>query len=405
MRRAARKPGSALPADHHRTDRGLARAHRRHGPVRDPRRESGPRRRRSGPLRGERTLGRREARRGAHLGADVRALRIPRRCRARSRADRRRRRVDRIRVQHRGASSRARPRRASLMDQLVALLGYEFVQNAIAAGTVIAIVSGVVSRFVVARNMSFAVHALGELGFTGAAGFILLRLSPVLGLLAGTAVTAVFIGALGVRARGRDVVVGVVMAFGLGLGVLFITLYNGYANQAFAILFGTITRVSRGGVILLVAIGAVTMLALAAVYRPLTFATVDPEVAEARGVPVGTLAVAFLLIMAAALPEAIQVVAVLLILSLLTTPRAAAERLTPPPGAAILWSVAIALFCILGGILLSLITNAPVRGFVTSLSFGCYLLARFLVGPRRRDLRATSRPAESSSGTAVVEAH
>src|SRR3989442_1490819 len=405
MRRAARKPGSALPADHRRADRGLARADRRHGPFRDPRCEPGPRLCRSGPLRGERTLGRREAGRGPHLGPDVGALRIARRRRAGARPDRRRRRVDRIRVQHRGAAPRARSRRASLMDQLVALLGYEFVQNAIAAGTVIAIVSGVVSRFVVARNMSFAVHALAELGFTGAAGFILLRLSPVLGLLAGTAATAVFIGALGVRARGRDVVVGVVMAFGLGLGVLFITLFKGYANQAFAILFGTITGVSRADVLLLLAIGVVTLVSLAAVYRPLTFATVDPEVAEARGVPVGALAVVFLLIMAAAVAEAIQVVGVLLILKLLITPGAAAERLTPRPGLAIIYSVAIALFCTLGGILLSLITNAPVSVFVTSLSFASYLLARFAVGPRRRDLRATSRQTEKPAGAAAVEAH
>jgi zinc/manganese transport system permease protein len=274
------------------------------------------------------------------------------------------------------------------MDQLIALLGYEFVQNAIAAGIVIAVVSGVVSRFVVARNMSFAVHALSELGFTGAAGFILVRLSPVLGLLAGTAVTAIFIGALGVRARGRDVVVGVVMAFGLGLGVLFITLYKGYANQAFAILFGTITGVSRADVVLLVGIGILTLAALAVVYRPLTFATVDPEVAEARGVPVGALAVAFLLIMAAAVAEAIQVVGVLLILTLLITPGAAAERLTPRPGIATAWSLAIALLCVLGGILLSLVTNAPVSVFVTTLSFACYLVARFILGPRRRELRA-----------------
>src|SRR5438067_606775 len=273
------------------------------------------------------------------------------------------------------------------MDQVIQLLGYDFVQNAIAAGIVIAIVSGVVSRFVVARNMSFAVHALSELGFTGAAGFILLRLSPVLGLLAGTTITAVFIGALGIRERGRDVVIGVVMAFGLGLGVLFITLYQGYANQAFAILFGTITGVSRSDVFLLIAIGAVTLIALAAVYRPLVFATVDPEVAEARGVPVGALAVVFLLIMAAAVAEAIQVVGVLLILTLLITPGAAAERLTPRPGLAIAYSVGIALLCTLGGILLSLITNAPVSVFVTSLSFACYLLARFAIGPRRPELR------------------
>ena len=177
------------------------------------------------------------------------------------------------------------------------------------------------------------------------------------------------------------------MAFGLGLGVLFITLYKGYATQAFAILFGTITGVSRADVALLIAIGLVTLGALAAIYRPLVFATVDPEVAEARGVPVGAIAVAFLLIMAAAVAEAIQVVGVLLILTLLITPGAAAERLTPRPGLAIVYSVAIALLCTLGGILLSLITNAPVSVFVTSLSFASYLVARFAIGPRRPELR------------------
>jgi zinc/manganese transport system permease protein len=267
------------------------------------------------------------------------------------------------------------------MDQLISLLGYEFVQNALAAGLVIAIVAGTVSRFVVARNMSFAVHAISELGFTGSAGFILLRWSPVLGLLVGSAITALFIGTLGVRVRERDAVVGVVMAFGLGLGVLFITLYKGYANTAFALLFGTITGVSRNDLVLLTAIGVVALVALAIIYRPLLFATVDPEVAEARGVPIRALAVVFLLIMAAAVSEAIQVVGVLLILTLLITPGAAAERLTPRPGQATLYSMGIAVFCTIGGILLSLVTNAPVSVFVTTLSFVSYLVARFAVGP------------------------
>jgi len=286
------------------------------------------------------------------------------------------------------------------MDQVIRLLAYDFVQNAVAAGIVIAIVSGVVSRFVVARNMSFAVHALAELGFTGSAGFILLRLSPVLGLLTGSAVTAVFIGLLGVRARGRDVVVGVVMAFGLGLGVLFITLYRGYSSQAFAILFGTITGVSRGDVLLLMVIGVITLATLAVIYRPLTFATVDPEVAEARGVPVAMLAVLFLLIMAAAVAEAIQVVGVLLILTLLITPGAAAERLTPKPGRAVVYSVAIALFCTLGGIGLSLVTNLAVSVFVTTLSFASYLAARFVIGPALQNRSTPSTPA-ASSGSAT----
>lgn len=276
------------------------------------------------------------------------------------------------------------------MDQLVNLLGYEFVQNALAAGFIIAAVSGVVSRFVVARNMSFAVHALSELGFTGAAGFILIGLSPVLGLLTGSLVTALFIGTLGVRVRERDAVVGVVMAFGLGLGVLFLTLYPRYASEAFAILFGTITGVSRVDVALLVAIGVATLVALAFIYRPLMFATVDPEVAEARGVPVRLLTVVFLVITAAAVSEAIQVVGVLLILTLLIAPGATAERLTPRPGQATLYSIAIAIFCTIGGIVLSLITNAPVSVFVTTLSFGSYLVARVAVGPalQRRAPRA-----------------
>ena len=281
------------------------------------------------------------------------------------------------------------------MDQLIHLLGYPFVQNAIAAGIVIAIVSGIVSRFVVARNMAFAVHALAELGFTGSAGAILVGVSPVIGLMAGTTITALFIGTLGVRVRERDAVVGVVMAFGLGLGVLFLTLYPHYATEAIAILFGTITGVSTSDVLLLLLIGAFTLVTLAIVYRPLTFATVDPEVAEARGVPVRGLAIVFLLIMAAAVAEAVQVVGVLLILTLLITPGASAERLTARPGRAAAYSVAIALACVLGGILLALVTNVAVSVYVTSISFVLYLGSRFLVGPtllgreqRRPDLGA-----------------
>jgi zinc/manganese transport system permease protein len=267
------------------------------------------------------------------------------------------------------------------MDQLLHLLGYSFAQNAIAAGIVIAIVSGIVSRFVVARNMAFAVHALAELGFTGSAAAILIGISPVIGLMTGSMITAVFIGTLGVRVRERDAVVGVVMAFGLGLGVLFLTLYPHYANEALSILFGTIVGVTLSDVLLLIVIGIVTLAALAVVFRPLTFATVDPEVAEARGVPVRALAVVFLVILAAAVAEAVQVVGVLLILTLLITPGASAERLTARPGRAAIYSVSIALFCVLAGILLALETNIAVSVFVTSLSFVVYLGSRFLVGP------------------------
>jgi len=283
------------------------------------------------------------------------------------------------------------------MEQLVRLLDYDFVQNAYAAGFIIAVVCGATSRFVVARDLSFAVHALAELGFTGAAGFVLARLSPVLGLLAGAMGTALFIGTLGVRPRGRDTVIGVTMGFGLGLGVLFITLYPRYATQAFSLLFGTISGVNRGDVALLLAIGAVVLGALVVIYRPLLFATVDPEAAEARGVPVRSLGVIFLLMMAGAIAEAVQIVGVLLIFTLMITPAASAERLAPQPGRALLISVLIALISAIGGITLALITNIPVSVFVTSLAFACYLASRFVLGPliELRAARGTSGAAPS----------
>jgi len=262
-----------------------------------------------------------------------------------------------------------------VIDQLLHLLPYAFVQDMLVAGVLVSIVAGLVSRFVVARNMSFAVHALAEVGFTGSAGFILIGLSPVLGLLTGSLVTAFFIGALGLRIRERDAVVGVVMAFGLGLGVLFITLYARY-SLAFTILFGAITTVSQGDLMLLVAMAALTIVGLGVMYRPLTFATVDPVVAEARGVPVRLISILFLLLLAAAVAQAVQVVGVLLILTLLITPGATAERLTAQPGLATTLSVGVALLATLGGILLALVTTVPVSFYVTTIAFVCYLAAR-----------------------------
>lgn len=256
------------------------------------------------------------------------------------------------------------------------MLGYGFAQNALVAGILVAVVAGLVSRFVVARNMSFAVHALAEVGFTGSTGFILIGLSPVLGLLTGSLLTAFFIGALGVRIRERDAVVGVVMAFGLGLGVLFTALYARYAT-AIAILFGAITEVSLGDLMLLAGVAVVTIVGLGVMYRPLTFATVDPVVAEARGVPVRLISILFLLMLAAAVAEAVQVVGVLLILTLLITPGATAERLTANPGLATVTSVGVALLATVGGILLALVSSWPVSFYVATIAFVCYLAARF----------------------------
>ena len=261
------------------------------------------------------------------------------------------------------------------------LLNYEFAQNALIAGALIAVVAGCVGPFVVSRSMSFAVHGIAEVGFTGAAGGVLLGVDPVIGLLGGAVLAALGIGTLGVRLRDRDVAIGSILAFGLGLGVLFLTLYTRYATEAFTILFGTITGVSRAELALLTVLGILTLVALASISRPLAFASVDPEVAQARGVPVRALSIAFLLILAVAVAEAIQVVGVLLVLALMITPAAAAQKLAVRPVTASLLSVAIALTVTMAGIIISLVTPYPASFYVSALSFASYVAAR-LLGPR-----------------------
>lgn len=289
------------------------------------------------------------------------------------------------------------------LASLTSLLGEGFVQNSLAAGAIVAVVSGVVGPFVVLRNMTFAVHGIAELGFTGAAAALLIGIDPILGLIAGSLVVASLIGGLSVRGRERDAAIGVVLAFGLGLGVLFITLYDKYATRAFSLLFGTITGVSGSQVALLGGCGVAVLVALAAIYRPLLFASVDPDVAEARGVPIRLLSVVFLVIMAFAEAEAIQVVGVLLILSLIVAPAAAAARLTSHPGATVLLSVAIALVASVGGILLALVTPYPVSVFTTSIGFASYMLARVFGarlrgGSGRLDTGAASPLSEATLG-------
>jgi zinc/manganese transport system permease protein len=254
-------------------------------------------------------------------------------------------------------------------------------------GAVVAVVAGVVGPFVVTRNMAFAVHGIAELGFTGAAGALLIGVDPILGLMVGSLTVAGLIGGMGVRGHERDSVIGVILAFGLGLGVLFLTLYKQYATAAFSLLFGTITGVSQGQLLLLAGCGIAVLAALAVIYRPLLFSSVDPDVAEARGVSIRLMSIVFLVIMAFAEAEAVQVVGVLLVLSLMITPAAAAQRLSSQPATALALSVAIALLASLGGILLALVTPYPVSVFTTSISFACYVVARLVEPIRKRSGR------------------
>jgi zinc/manganese transport system permease protein len=256
------------------------------------------------------------------------------------------------------------------------LLQQHFVHTALLAGAIVSVVAGAIGVFVVARRMSFAVHAISELGFTGAAAALVAGIDPVAGMIAGSLIVGGVLGGLSLRGSERDSSIGAVLAFGLGLGVLFLSLYQGYATEATNLLFGSIVGVSDGQLLSLAIVGVLVLVCLAAMYRPLLFSSVDPEVAAARGVPVRALSVAIFLLLALATAEAIQVVGVLLVLTLVITPAAAAQRLTARPGLAIVLSVLLALVSTEGGILLSLEIDWPTSFFITTISFAFYVAAR-----------------------------
>ena len=279
------------------------------------------------------------------------------------------------------------------------LLAQHFVHTALWAGAVVAVVSGAIGVFVVARGMSFAVHAISELGFTGAAGALAIGIDPVLGIFGGSLLVGLVLGLLSLRGRERDSAIGAVLAFGLGLGVLFLSLYQYYA-EALNLLFGSIVGVSDTQLRNLVIVGAVVLLGLAVLYRPLLFSSVDPEIAAARGVPLRALSVAIFLLLALTTAEAIQVIGVLLVLTLVITPAAAAQRLTGRPGLALLLSIAIALVSTEGGILLSLENSWPSSFFITTISFAFYVAARLVDWNRGRGgfSRAGSGASVASGG-------
>lgn len=270
------------------------------------------------------------------------------------------------------------------IDDLAMLFHYQFMVNAFEAGTAVAIVAGAIGYFVVLRGSAFAAHALSHIGFAGAAGAVVLGLSPIAGLLVFTLGAGTAIGALGNRLRGRDVTIGIVLAWTLGLGVLFISLYRGYANEAYAILFGLILGISRNEVLVTMVAGVVTIAALVLVYRPLLFASIDEDLASAKGVPVTVLSIAFMAILAIAVTEAVQVVGVLLIFALIVTPAAIAIRFTSRPPAAIGIGVALSLAFTWLGLAIGYFSPHPVSFFITSIAFVTYVVVRASEPVRRR---------------------
>lgn len=252
---------------------------------------------------------------------------------------------------------------------------FGFMRNALIAGTIISIVAGVVGYFVVIRRLSFAAHALSHAGFAGAAGAVLFGVNPLFGLLAFTIAGGLTIGSLGKKVINRDVQTGSVLAFMLGLGVLFISLYKGYASETYSILFGEILGISKLSLIISIVVAVLVLLTILLIFRPLLFSSLDEEVAEAKGIKTTFIGLVFMLVLAITTSIAVQVVGVLLIFALLVTPAAVAQKLTKGPIGGIIVSVIISLSSTIIGLFLSFYISFPVSFFIIAIVFIEYISA------------------------------
>jgi zinc/manganese transport system permease protein len=254
------------------------------------------------------------------------------------------------------------------------MLEYGFMQNAFAAAAIVAVVAGAVGYFLVLRGQTFAGHALSHVGFAGATGAILVGMTPLWGLIAFTLGAGLLMGALGERLNGRDVAIGIVLSLSLGFGLLFLHYFTAFATQATAILFGNVFGVSRSLLVILLGLGAVSLLALSVIARPLLFATLQPELAEAKGVSLRLVSILFLAVVAIAVAECTQVVGVLLVFSLMVGPAAAAQRLSRRIGIGVAIAVVLALAEAWAGLTLSYYTDWPASFCITALSALAYFI-------------------------------
>jgi zinc/manganese transport system permease protein len=262
------------------------------------------------------------------------------------------------------------------------MLEYDFMRTAFAASGVAAVLAGTVGFFLVLRGQTFAGHALSHVGFTGATGALLFGLSPLAGLVGFTLIAGIGMGLFGEKLAERDVAIGMMLSLALGLGLLFLHFYTAAATQAAALLFGNVLGVDSSALLTLVALAALSLAALAAIGRPLVFASIQPELAEARGVPLRFVSSAFLAIVAVAVAECAQIVGVLLVFTLMVGPAAAAMNLTRRLPLAIALSAALALAEAWGGLTLAYYTDWPTSFWITALSgivfFGATAARRFV---------------------------
>ncbi|GAT71818.1 metal ABC transporter permease [Microbacterium hydrocarbonoxydans] len=267
--------------------------------------------------------------------------------------------------------------------ELVALLA-----NSIVAGAVLGIVGGLIGVFVMQRDLAFAVHGVSELSFAGAAAALLFGGSVVFGSLGGALVAAILIGLLGAKARDRNSIVGVLMPFGLGLGILFLSLYDGRSANRFSLLTGQIVSVSSPDLGWLIGICVVVLAGLLLMWNPLRFDSLDPESAAARGVPTRAVSLLFMVLLGLIVAVSVHIIGALLVMALLVTPAAAAMRVTAGPVAVPVLAALFGFTAAVGGILLALAGTLPVSPYITTLSFLIYAVCWVISWIRGRVRRA-----------------
>jgi zinc/manganese transport system permease protein len=264
------------------------------------------------------------------------------------------------------------------------LFTYDFVLRAFAASGIVAIVAGTVGYFLVLRGQTFAGHALSHIGFAGATGGALIGVSPLAGLIVFVVAAGAGIGVLGDRFSGRDVTIGMVLSISLGFGLLFLSLTTGHATAATTLLFGNVLAVTPPMLATLALLGVVTLAGLGWISRPLVFATLQPELAEARGVSLRTVGTLFLALVALATAQSIQIVGVLLVFTLMVGPPAAAQLLTRRLGTGVALSAGLALAQAWLGIVVAFYTDWPTSFWITALSALVYAGAIALAHARLR---------------------
>ena len=270
------------------------------------------------------------------------------------------------------------------------MLAYDFMRTAFLASGIVAVLSGLVGYFLVLRNQTFAGHALSHVGFTGATGAILLGIPSLWGLVGFTLLAGLAMGALGEKLSVRDVAIGMTLSLALGFGLLFLHFYTAFATQATALLFGNVLGVDRKALAALAGLAGLSVAALAVISRPLLFASLQPELAEARGLPMRALSTAFLGIVAVAVSESAQIVGVLLVFTLMVGPGAAARNFTPRFGAGVALSAVLAVVEAWGGLSLAWFTDWPVSFWITALSAVTYGIS-LAAAPAAASLRTLAR--------------